>query len=99
VDLMLARRVRSPFGASDYDLCVTLSDSTIEIRHTWLNRGDTWTAVSDRTMACASGRIEAACPVTSCRQAVRGPTTLFRGGFYLSPMTGSSSLSWPFVLT
>jgi hypothetical protein len=24
---------------------------------------------------------------------------LFHGGFYLSPMAGSSSLSWPFALT
>ena len=24
---------------------------------------------------------------------------LFRGGFYLIPMAGSSSLSWPFALT
>jgi hypothetical protein len=25
------------------------------------------------------------------------PTALFHGGFYISPITGSSSLSWPFV--
>ena len=31
--------------------------------------------------------------------AVRSPTALFRGDFYLSPMAGSSSLSWPFALT
>ena len=28
----------------------------------------------------------------------REPTSLFRGGFYLSPMAGSSSFSWSFAL-
>ena len=31
--------------------------------------------------------------------AVRSPTALFRGGFYLSPMAGSSFNTWPFALT
>ena len=39
----------------------------------------------------ASGR-----PVFSV---VRSPTALFMGALYLSPMPGSSSLSWPFALT
>jgi hypothetical protein len=99
VDLTLARRVRSPFGAIDRDLCVAPSDLTVEIRHTWLNCDDTWTAVSDRTLTCVFGHIEAARPVTPRRQAVRGPMALFRGAFYLSPLAGSSSLSWPFALT
>ena len=30
--------------------------------------------------------------------AVRSPTTLFVGALYLSPMAGSSSLSWPFYI-
>ena len=39
----------------------------------------------------ASGR-----PVFS---AVRSPTALFMGALYLSPVAGSSSLSWTFALT
>ena len=31
--------------------------------------------------------------------AVRSPTALFRGGFCLSPMAGSSSYPWAFALT
>ena len=31
--------------------------------------------------------------------AVSSPMALFHGGFYLSPMARSSSLSWPFALT
>jgi hypothetical protein len=55
---------------------------------TGITRG--WRSVTER-WAGASGRPELGCSVS--------PTTLFRGGFYLSPMAGSSSLSWPFVLT
>jgi hypothetical protein len=77
---MLARHVRSPFGASDRDLCVAPSDSTVEIRHTRLKRNDTWMTMSDQTLACASGRVEAARPITPRKHAVRGPMALFRGG-------------------
>ena len=52
---------------------------TIEIRRTQLNCDDTWTAMSDRTLAYASSRVEAACSITSRRQAIRGQTALFHG--------------------
>ena len=43
------------------------------------------------SMTCASGRL--------VKAEGREPTTLFRGGLYLSPLAGSSSLSLPFALT
>jgi hypothetical protein len=53
---------------------------------------DMWTRIVDRMLGCrVSGHPD--------DSAVRSPTALFVGAFYLSPMAGSSSLSWPFALT
>jgi hypothetical protein len=63
------------------------------------DHGDMWHKSRDQTLGlvrpidwtCASGHTDLA--------VVRIPMALFCGGFYLSPMDGSSSLSWPFALT
>ena len=85
--------------ASGRDLGVVLSHLTIEIVRMLLNMGDTWTTISDRTLGLV-------CPVDLTREfdqtelgCSESPMALFRGGFYLSPMASSSSLSWPFSLT
>jgi hypothetical protein len=50
-----------------------------------------WGATRSVTLTGTSGH------PTAC--AVLSPTALFRGGFYLSPIAGSSSRSWWFALT
>ena len=81
--------------------CVGVSDLDITIGITWprLNAEATWLPSSDLMLVglCpvnpigVSGQCLASCSLS--------PTALFHGGFYLSPMAGSSSLSWPFALT
>jgi hypothetical protein len=86
-------------GMSDRSLTLCGSFSNVGDQRSMLNLGDTWMSSDDRTLRHASGRFRSARPITPRRQAVMGPTTLFREGLYLSPLAGSSSLSWPFALT
>ena len=84
------RSLRS--SASDHHLTIGIGRSVFEERGhvACIARPDAG-VLRLVTMTRASGR-----PVFS---AVSSPTSLFHGGFYLRPMAGSSSLSWPFALT
>jgi hypothetical protein len=94
------------FGTSGH--LVATSDHSSTLRGSFLNvgdqqstlvLGDTWTISNDRMLRRVSSRFRPTHPVMPRRQVVRGPTALFRGGLYLSPLASSSSLSWPFALT
>ena len=69
------------------------------IRRSSFKGKNTWQRICDWmlkvvhpvSLTDASGRPELGCSESQ--------TALFRGGFYLSPMAGSSSLSWPFALS
>jgi hypothetical protein len=61
--------------------------------------GDTWTRIVDRTLGCyTSGHFErrVRSPRNQCSEE---PNNSIRGALYLSPLVGSSSLSWSFALT
>jgi hypothetical protein len=57
-------------------------------------------ALDPRSDAGVERLIDLTCASGQCVKAEgRGPTALFHGGSYLSPMAGSSLLFWPFALT
>ena len=92
-DQMLRSNVRSPrSSASGHHLTVGIGRSVFEERGhmACIARPDA-RAQRPVNLTGASGQ-----PVFS---AVKSPTALFCGGFYLSPMAGSSSIFWPFALT
>ena len=88
-----ARSLQS--SASGHNLNVLM---TIEIGRSAFEAGVTWCASHN-----ADARVLHPVDLTGAFgrpdfSENREPTSLFRGGFYLSPMAGLSSFSWPFAL-
>jgi hypothetical protein len=87
-----------PSGASGSHLTVERDHLAVGDRCMWFEAGDKWMTSIDRTLGVvhpvrwtsASGHPELGCS--------ESPMALFCRGSYLSPMAGSSSLSWPFAL-
>jgi hypothetical protein len=84
--------VRSVVGASGLNLTVGIARPQLNAEATWLPSSDrTLAGLCPFTLNSVFGRPELGYSVS--------PMALFRGGLYLSPMAGSSSLTWPFALT
>ena len=108
---LVAYWTRPDLAAQRSVICVSASgvrvrSSASEVQRLLGFERDTWLSRSDRT--CPVGRQDASgihgpsvrcCVRLSAVSPIIEPTALFRGGFYLSPMAGSSSPSWSFSLT
>ena len=91
--------VRLAHRVSDRDLAVGA-----ELLDRWdqaavVERGDAWRLIRDRTQGAERPVISDHVSGRLVEAGSESLTALFRGGFYLSPMAGSCSLSWPFSLT
>jgi hypothetical protein len=98
-DLTLLRHIRSLCAAFGLNLTGVRNqldrwNQAAEVKHSdmWLQSHD-WMqgGVHPIILIGASDRVRNA--------GSSEPMALFHGGFYVRPMAGSSSLSWPFALT